>query len=393
MAAESDSPRSKKPRRECDYEERFEITTQLDKSDTESRDSNTSCSTNTEIVPISGGSTSSSPTLTHSDSHGQSSSTDHSVLSQSTLPEKLSNWTRKHIEDLNIKTAYQPDTTPFTLITRPVPCTGEIGIRVLTYDVEGIKNREKEKKKKVSILADFVKRSGFLDMIQNLNCSSFEELNIDSMLKLNSYKDSCFLPKGLPENLEAWFRRFDTFGKMFIYVLSRMVENVIQRIPNTEFQFQHLFDTMVKMFGMQSGINFEPCLPIQTLEIGNVEVKGAPDIIYAHHRINQSEKKLEKPCIVAVCEVKKNKPLPSPMNTESPPSSKTRKKTAEIDQAEVSSTSKQEHNQSITQLSENLIGQHCGELLFKYSQSIGHSSIFGIVVQQTQLVAVFLIQR
>eukprot|EP00105_Crassostrea_gigas_P029123 XP_011450964.1 PREDICTED: uncharacterized protein LOC105344789 [Crassostrea gigas] len=254
MAAESDSPRSKKPRRECDYEERFEITTQLDKSDTESRDSNTSCSTNTEIVPISGGSTSSSPTLTHSDSHGQSSSTDHSVLSQSTLPEKLSNWTRKHIEDLNIKTAYQPDTTPFTLITRPVPCTGEIGIRVLTYDVEGIKNREKEKKKKVSILADFVKRSGFLDMIQNLNCSSFEELNIDSMLKLNSYKDSCFLPKGLPENLEAWFRRFDTFGKMFIYVLSRMVENVIQRIPNTEFQFQHLFDTMVKMFGMQSGI-------------------------------------------------------------------------------------------------------------------------------------------
>lgn len=207
MAAESDSPRSKKPRRECDYEERFEITTQLDKSDTESRDSNTSCSTNTEIVPISGGSTQSSPTLTHSDSHGQSSSTDHSVLSQSTLPEKLSNWTRKHIEDLNIKTAYQPDTTPFTLITRPVPCTGEIGIRVLTYDVEGIKNREKEKKKKVSILADFVKRSGFLDMIQNLNCSSFEELNIDSMLKLNSYKDSCFLPKGLPENLEAWFRR------------------------------------------------------------------------------------------------------------------------------------------------------------------------------------------
>lgn len=78
------------------------------------------------------------------------------------------------------------------------------------------------------------------------------------------------------------------------------------------------------------------------------------------------------------------------MNTESPPSSKTRKKTAEIDQAEVSSTSKQEHNQSITQLSENLIGQHCGELLFKYSQSIGHSSIFGIVVQQTQVSTVGL---
>ena len=42
---------------------------------------------------------------------------------------------------------------------------------------------------------------------------------------------------------------------------------------------------------------------MQTFEIGGVEVFGAPDIIYAHHRINEGEKKMGKPRIVAVCEV------------------------------------------------------------------------------------------
>lgn len=63
----------------------------------------------------------------------------------------------------------------------------------------------------------------------------------------------------------------------------------------------HVYSVFLNFFFFCS---FEPCLPIQSLEIGNVEVKGAPDIIYAHHRINQSEKKVEKPCIVAICEVK-----------------------------------------------------------------------------------------
>ena len=177
----------------------------LDESDSESRDSTTS--TASKIVPVSGSSTSSSPLglLTH----GQSSSTDHSVLSLSALPDKLSQWTRKNIEELNIKTSFQPETSPFDLITRPVPCTGGVGIRVTTYDVEKIKNREEEKKKRISLLTEFVKRSGFLDMIQNLNYTTFEELNIDSLLKLNSYKDHCFLPKGIPCEFEPWFRRYD----------------------------------------------------------------------------------------------------------------------------------------------------------------------------------------
>nr|XP_022303302.1 uncharacterized protein LOC111110929 isoform X2 [Crassostrea virginica] len=386
MATEEEASKTKRARLTVKDDEDKPVIEPLDKSDSESRDSTTS--TASKSVPVSGSSTSSSPLglLTHSDSHEQSSSTDHSVLSLSTLPDKLSQWTRKNIEEIHINVAFQPETSPFDLITRPVPCTGGIGIRVTTYDVEKIKNREEEKTKRISLLTEFVKRSGFLDMIQNVNYTTFEELNIDSLLKLNSYKDHCFLPKGIPCEFEPWFRRFDTYGKGFIHVLSRMVENVVQGVPNIEFHYQHLFDTLVKMFGMQSGISFEPCLSVQTFEIGDVEVSGAPNIIYAHHRINEGEKKMGKPRIVAVCEVTKDKPVPV-STYDSPPSSKTRRKTTEIEVHEVSSTTSkgQQSKMSILQLSEKVIGQHCGELLFNYSQSIGHGYIFGIVVQQTQV--------
>lgn len=49
--------------------------------------------------------------------------------------------------------------------------------------------------------------------------------------------------------------------------------------------------------------SFEPCPPVQSLKIGNVEVQGSHDILYTHHRINESERKVEKPRIIAVCKV------------------------------------------------------------------------------------------
>lgn len=71
--------------------------------------------------------------------------------------------------------------------------------------------------------------------------------------------------------------------------------------------------------------------------------------------------------------------------------SETRGKSAETDEIPTSSTASENgHCPIIAQLSEKLIGQHCGELLLKYSQSIGYGSIFGMVVQQTQ-VSVFVI--
>lgn len=48
---------------------------------------------------------------------------------------------------------------------------------------------------------------------------------------------------------------------------------------------------------------FDPCPPVQSLKIGNIEVQGSPDILYTHHRINESERKVEKPRITAVCKV------------------------------------------------------------------------------------------
>ena len=211
MATEEEASKTKRARLTVKDDEDKPVIEPLNKSDSESRPRDSTTSAASKIVPVSGSSTSSSPLglLTHSDSHGQSSSTDHSVLSLSALPDKLSQWTRKNIEELNIKVSFQPETSPFDLITRPVPCTGGIGIRVTTYDVEKIKNREEEKTKRISLLKEFVKRSGFLDMIQNLNYTTFEELNIDSLLKLNSYKDHCFLPKGIPCEFEPWFRRYD----------------------------------------------------------------------------------------------------------------------------------------------------------------------------------------
>ena len=210
MTTEEEAPKTKRARLTVKDDEDKPVIEPLNKSDSERRPRDSTTSTASKIVPVSGSSTSSSPLglLTHNDSHGQSSSTDHNVLSLSALPDKLSLWTRKNIEELNIKVSFQPETSPFDLITRPVPCTGGIGIRVTTYDVEKIKNREEEKTKRISLLTEFVKRSGFLDMIQNVNYSTFEELNIDSLLKLNSYKDHCFLPKGIPCEFEPWFRRY-----------------------------------------------------------------------------------------------------------------------------------------------------------------------------------------
>lgn len=76
----------------------------------------------------------------------------------------------------------------------------------------------------------------------------------------------------------------------------------------------------------------------------------------------------------------------SPCRIEITSSSKPRGKLAEPDEIPTSSTASEiGHRPIITQLSEEMIGQHCGELLLKYSQSIGHGSIFGIVVQQTEV--------
>lgn len=51
--------------------------------------------------------------------------------------------------------------------------------------------------------------------------------------------------------------RFHTHGKMFAYVLHKMVENKEEGVPIDDCHFQHLFDTFAKMFGLRSDIRYE----------------------------------------------------------------------------------------------------------------------------------------
>lgn len=211
----SGPPNVKRKRTDFDEEDGTEPSTRNTATELKSCTSNSSGSS-PNIVSVSRSFTPSA-SLTHRDSHKQTPSTDRKVLSPSPIPEKLSDWTRKIIEDLSIKVEFQPETRPFDLLTRPPPCTGGLGIRLSVYDVERIQKCQSEKNKKVSLLAEFVKRIGFVDMIQNLNYTAFEGLNIDMLHKLNSYKDRCFLPSfGLPCELAPWFRRYNHDTKFHV---------------------------------------------------------------------------------------------------------------------------------------------------------------------------------
>lgn len=83
-----------------------------------------------------------------------------------------------------------------------------------------------------------------------------------------------------------------------------------------------------------------------------------------------------------------DKPVSSCIDV-SPPNSNTKGKTIGANNPEVSSTTakKEQVHKTVSRLSEKNIGQHCGKLLFKRDQSIDYNSVFGIVVQQTQVSA------
>jgi hypothetical protein len=188
------------------------------------------CTSNSRLIPGNIVVVSRSPipsgSLTQSDSYKKNSSADRIIVYLSKLPENLSDWTRKTIEDLCIEVVFEPETRPLNVITRPAPCTGGLGIRISVYDVERIQKCQREKREKVSRLAELVRRSGFIDMIQNLNYTSFEDLNIDTLLKLNSFKDRSFLPSfGVPCELVPWFRRYKV---QFLYCLRLLIICLLQ---------------------------------------------------------------------------------------------------------------------------------------------------------------------
>ncbi|XP_062613979.1 uncharacterized protein LOC134275718 [Saccostrea cucullata] len=330
----------------------------------------------------------SSPSSLQRSYSGQSSLTDHGAFttgSPNLLPENLSDWRRRNVEYLNIRIVFEPETTPFDLLTEKCWSGRRKGmgfpVNFSVFEAEEKHYRDAEEDLKIKKLVDLVKSSGFLKVIEELNYSSFEEFNLTTLKRLKTFTKQSYIPKYLPGEFDAWFRRFDVEVKNFFNILSRLVENVIKEESNHKYLFQHLFDAFVKIFGMHSGVSFEPILDVQTLGIGESEVKGSPDIVFHHHRIREGEGiRLDK-YVVAVCEVEKDKPLPAE-NISPPPSNKTGNNS---DSPEVPSSSTQDRDlhHDVLQLSDNLIGKHCGELLLKFGESIHCNSVFGIVVQQT----------
>lgn len=317
---------------------------------------------------------------------------------QISFPNNLRNWDRKHLEKLNIKVSFQPDTSPLQLI-RKIQKTG-----LQIHEVRKMEADEEEKK--IALLVTYVKQSKFMEMLAKINYTTFDDVNRNCMRGIDMYADDrymcSFIPDGLPKNLKLWFYRFHTHGKMFAYVLHKMVENKEEGVPIDDCHFQHLFDTFAKMFGLRSDISIVPCLQVPKMTVMDTEVCGTPDIIYSRHCLKLPvDVEMKSSCIVAVCKVKKERPViadsksnPSPesKSNPSPESSTKRGKTKNKQKlsadscSEISSSSVTlGSNAGLPHLSDKLIGQHGGELLFNYHQSNRCNLIIGMVVQQTQI--------
>ncbi|XP_061185645.1 uncharacterized protein LOC133193717 [Saccostrea echinata] len=305
----------------------------------------------------------------------------------SKVPHNLSDWEKKHIENLNIKVSYRPDISPLQLINRTIQKTGLQIFEVRRLDPD-------EEEKKIVSLVKYVQQSKFMEMLSKINYLTFRDLSRKSLKGLDMYADDryqcSFIPDELPESLKLWFYRFHTHGKMFAHILHKMVENMEEGIQNYQCHFQHLFETFTKMFGMFSFVSLMPCIEVQKMNIMDTEVYGAPDILYSCHCWKPPvDNEMKKSRIVAICEVKKEVPLFKEHQISLSPGSKTREKsrkrlsTEEISSSSVSCSTTVKKD--FPSMSDKLIGQHGGQMLLNYQQSNRCDLIIGLVVQETKV--------
>lgn len=122
---------------------------------------------------------------------------------QISFPNNLRNWDRKHLEKLNIKVSFQPDTSPLQLI-RKIQKTG-----LQIHEVRKMEADEEEKK--IALLVTYVKQSKFMEMLAKINYTTFDDVNRNCMRGIDMYADDrymcSFIPDGLPKNLKLWFYR------------------------------------------------------------------------------------------------------------------------------------------------------------------------------------------
>lgn len=108
------------------------------------------------------------------------------------LPPRLSNWERKHIENLNISIVHVPDTKPLDLIQ-----CGE--------------TENNEETEKINELKKYVQKSPIMAHLRSLDhlYTSFSELSSESLWEMapNDDEKISMIPTWVPENHMIWFYR------------------------------------------------------------------------------------------------------------------------------------------------------------------------------------------
>ncbi|XP_061179274.1 uncharacterized protein LOC133187898 isoform X3 [Saccostrea echinata] len=256
------------------------------------------------------------------------------------LPPQLSKWERKHIENLNISIMFVPNLKPLDFLQ-----SGEI--------------ENHEENEMIRELKKYVLKSPLMTRLKYLQhtYTSFSELSSEDLWEMAPHDDEkiSFIPTWVPENHMIWF---------------------------------------------YSGV---PWLDVETKQIMKSDVTGAADIIYASkmyspfHDVKQGA---QHPSVVAVCKVKKAGPQLDDKTSPQISKPRTKSKIKEISSMEVSSSSKSdipalsEHKPEVCQhLDDGLIGQHGGELLFHFPETIKKEKIFGLIVQETQVTFTMLEMR
>ncbi|XP_061179273.1 uncharacterized protein LOC133187898 isoform X2 [Saccostrea echinata] len=264
-----------------------------------------------------------------------------------------------------------------------------------------------EENEMIRELKKYVLKSPLMTRLKYLQhtYTSFSELSSEDLWEMAPHDDEkiSFIPTWVPENHMIWFYRFHNEAHNFVSLLYLLLKRRENGCDLHESHLQTLFESFARMFGLNSWLSGVPWLDVETKQIMKSDVTGAADIIYASkmyspfHDVKQGA---QHPSVVAVCKVKKAGPQLDDKTSPQISKPRTKSKIKEISSMEVSSSSKSdipalsEHKPEVCQhLDDGLIGQHGGELLFHFPETIKKEKIFGLIVQETQVTFTMLEMR
>ncbi|KAK3103034.1 hypothetical protein FSP39_015928 [Pinctada imbricata] len=287
------------------------------------------------------------------------------------LPPTLCQWERKHIENLNISVVYAPILRPLDLIQ-----SGEINNR--------------EETEKIDELKKYVQKSPIMTNLRSLDhlYTSFSDLSSENLWEMapNDDEKISMIPTWLPERHMTWFYRFHCQAQHFsnqLYLTLKRRENGCNIHKS---HMQALFEAFASMFGLKSGLSSAPCVDIDTKRIMEWDVSGAADIVfpckmYSPHQVVKQG--TQHPSVVAVCKVQRDGPQMNQCDLQL--NNRIQKKVKSDIVVSSPTSSEASLHQMPQHLDERIVGQHGGELLFHYPDTIKRGKICGLIVQETQV--------